>query len=71
MLLYLLVLGAAGYALYNYGWKKASSGMDAPPDTARFEASAPKQTIDNARAAARQIEQDAQQRADDMLDKTK
>jgi hypothetical protein len=60
-----LLLGlavTAGVAYYMVRGNLAANGADGP--------SAPKQTLDNVRSKAHQIEQDAQKHADDMLKKS-
>ncbi len=54
-----VVLGAA--------WFYATGGAGARSD---LEVSAPKKTLDNVRQAADRIEDDAQRRADELLERT-
>ncbi len=61
----LLGLGAVvgGYLYFNRGHLRPAN----PGTAATF---APKETIDNARAKAKQIEQDTQKRGDDLMKRT-
>ncbi|MFN0062086.1 MAG: hypothetical protein ACKVPX_06185 [Myxococcaceae bacterium] len=63
LVMLLLGLGAVGYVLYTQ--VKGSAEADGSPG-----ASTARRTLDNARESARQIEQDAQKRADDLFQKT-
>lgn len=62
ILVVVLGFGAVFAAAYFYLQRHANSSVD--------EKSAPKQTLDNVRGAAKRIEDDAQKRSDELLQKT-
>ena len=66
LIVYLLGLGVIGGAAYFY---VSGHGSVLPPAQSEAQ-SAPKETLDRARETAKRIEQDAQRRADELMDKT-